>query len=43
MAKAMKGTGVIKKLRKTISWNWLISIYQSILRLYFDYGDVLYD
>ena len=39
----MQGVCVIRKLSKILSWNSLITVYKSFVRLYLDYGDVLYD
>ena len=43
MSKAMKETGVIQKLNKTLPLHSLITIYKSFVRPYLDYGDINYD
>ena len=39
----MKGIGIIKKLSKTLSWNFLTTIYKLFVRPHLDYGDIIYD
>ena len=43
MTKAMKGIGVIKRLRKTLPLHSILTIYKSLVRFHLDYGDILYD
>ena len=43
MSKAMKGIGVIKRLRKMLTRYSLLTIYISFVRPHLDYGDILYD
>ena len=43
MFKAMKGTGSIKKLSKTLHRHPLVTIYKSFMTLRLDYGDIIYD
>ena len=43
MFKAMKGTGSIKKLSKTLHRHPLVTIYKSFVRPRLDYGDKIYD
>ena len=43
MLKAMKGIGIIKKLSKTLSRNFLTTIYKLFVRPHLDYGDIIYD
>ena len=41
--KAMKGVGIIRKLNKALPQHSLITIYKSFVKLYLDYGDIIYD
>ena len=43
MTKALKEIGVIKRLIKMLHQHSLLTIYESIVRPYLDYGDILYD
>ena len=43
MFKAMKGTGSIKKLSKTLPRHPLVTIFKSFVRPRLDYGDIIYD
>ena len=42
IAKASKGTGVIKKLNNVLPRNALLTIYKSYVRPRLDYGDITY-
>ena len=42
IAKASKGTGVIKKLNNVLPRNALLTIYKSYVRPRLDYGDIIY-
>ena len=43
MPKPMKGIIIIKKLSKKLPWHALITIHKSFVRLFLDYGDIIYD
>ena len=43
ISKVNKGIGIIKKLSKTLTWYALITVYQSLVRLQLDYGDIIDD
>ena len=42
-SKAMKGTGIIKKLSKKLPRHSFIIIYKSFVRHHHDYGDIIHD
>ena len=41
--KVNRGISVIKKLRYSLPWKSLITIYKALLRPLLDYGDIIYD
>ena len=43
MSKAMRETGVFQKLRKSLPWHFLITIFKSFARPYLEYSDIIYD
>ena len=43
MFKAMKGTGIIKKLSDTLSWHSLFTIYKTLVRPHFDYVGIIWN
>ena len=43
ISKAMKGVGLLRKLQYFFLRLSLLSIYESIMRRYLDYGHILYD
>ena len=43
ISKAIKGTGVIKKLSNVLPRKSLITIYKSVARSRLDYDDLIYD
>ena len=43
LSKVNKGISVMKKLRHTLPWKSLITIYKVFLRPLIDYGDIIYD
>ena len=43
MSKALKGTGIIKKLSKSLPWHSFVTKYKSFVRPQLDYGGIIYD
>ena len=43
IAKANKGTGIIRKLAHVLRRQSLITIYESFIRPHLGYGDIIYD
>ena len=43
ISKANKGIGLIKRLRKFLPRDSLLTIYKSFIRPHLDYGDIIYD
>ena len=43
MSKAMKRISITKKLNKTLTRHYLITMYKSFLRSHLDYGDIICD
>ena len=43
MAKASQGLGLLKQLKKWVSFNTLETIYKMYIRPHLDYGDMVYD
>ena len=43
LAKARKGLGVMKKLKKWVDMKTLENIYKLYVRPHLDYGDIVYD
>ena len=41
--KVNRGIAVFKKLRYSLPWKSLITVYKALLRLLLDYGDIIYD
>ena len=39
----MRETGVFQKLRKSLPWNFLITIFKSFARPHLEYSDIIYD
>ena len=42
MSKALKSTGIIKKLSESLPQHSLVTIYKRFVRPHLDYGDVIY-
>ena len=43
ISKINKGRSIMKKLRQSLPWKSLITIYKAFLRPLIDYGDIIYD